>query len=208
MVAQFLTIHPQNPQARLIDKAVLCLRSGGVAAIPTDSSYALACRLDDKAAVDRIRQIRGIDEKHLLTLICPDLKSLSTYAYVDNRVYRILKMATPGAFTFILEATKEVPRRLSHRSRKTIGLRVPQHNILYELLIALGEPLISTSLILSGDTEPLTQADDIIERVGKQVDLVIDGGACFLEPTTVIDLSNTTPEVVRIGRADPKKIGL
>ncbi len=176
--------------------------------MPTDSSYALVCRLDDKAAVDRIRQIRQIDERHLLTLLCRDLREVGSYARVDNSAYRLLKTATPGAFTFILQATKEVPRRLSHPSRKTIGLRVPDNRIDQALLEELGEPLIGTTVILPGDEDPMTEGYAIQERLEKLVDAVVDGGACGLLPTTVIDLTGKEPELVRSGRGDPALIGL
>ena len=175
---------------------------GAVVALPTDSSYALVCHLDDKAAVDRLRRIRGIDEKHHLTLLCRDLSEIATYARVDNRQYRMLKVATPGPYTFILEATREVPRRLSHPSRKTIGLRVPDHAIAQALLAELKQPLLGTTLILPEAEEPLNDAEEIREALQKQVDLVIDGGSCSLLPTTVVDLTGDTPTVLREGRGD------
>ncbi|EEO27118.1 L-threonylcarbamoyladenylate synthase [Oxalobacter paraformigenes] len=208
MASFYLEIHPVNPQSRLIKKAADVVRGGGVVVMPTDSSYALVCRLDDKAAVDRIRQIRQMDERHLLTLLCRDLKEVGSYARVDNSAYRLLKAATPGAFTFILQATKEVPRRLSHPSRKTIGLRIPDNRIDQALLEELGEPLIGTTLILPGDEDPLTEGYAIQERLEKLVDAVIDGGACGLLPTTVIDLTGKEPELVRSGRGGPALIGL
>ncbi len=208
MASYYLEIHPVNPQNRLIKKVADIVRSGGVIVMPTDSSYALVCRLDDKAAVDRIRQIRQIDERHLLTLLCRDLREVGSYARVDNSAYRLLKTATPGAFTFILQATKEVPRRLSHPSRKTIGLRVPDNRIDQALLEELGEPLIGTTVILPGDEDPMTEGYAIQERLEKQVDAVVDGGACGLLPTTVIDLTGKEPELVRSGRGDPALIGL
>lgn len=208
MTSYYLEIHPVNPQSRLIRKAADIVRDGGVLVMPTDSSYALVCRLDDKAAVDRIRQIRQIDERHLLTLLCRDLSEVGSYARVDNSAYRLLKTATPGAFTFILQATKEVPRRLSHPSRKTIGLRVPDNRIDQALLEELGEPLIGTTVILPGDEDPMTEGYAIQERLEKLVDAVIDGGACGLLPTTVVDLTGKEPELVRSGRGDPALIGL
>lgn len=208
MASYYLEIHPVNPQNRLIKKVADIVRSGGVIVMPTDSSYALVCRLDDKAAVDRIRQIRQIDERHLLTLLCRDLREVGSYARVDNSAYRLLKTATPGAFTFILQATKEVPRRLSHPSRKTIGLRVPDNRIDQALLEELGEPLIGTTVILPGDEDPMTEGYAIQERLEKLVDAVVDGGACGLLPTTVIDLTGKEPELVRSGRGDPALIGL
>ncbi len=208
MGSQFFEIHPVNPQNRLIKKVADIVREGGVVVLPTDSSYALVCRLDDKAAVDRIRQIRQIDERHLLTLLCRDLSEVGAYARVDNAAYRLLKAATPGAFTFILHATREVPRRLSHPSRKTIGLRVPDNRIDHALLEELEEPLICTTVILPGDDDPLTEGYAIQERLEKLVDAVVDGGACGLLPTTVIDLTGKEPELVRSGRGDPALVGL
>ena len=208
MTSFYLEIHPVNPQIRLIRKAADIVRDGGVIVIPTDSSYALVCRLDDKAAVDRIRQIRQIDERHLLTLLCRDLSEVGSYARVDNSAYRLLKTATPGAFTFILQATKEVPRRLSHPSRKTIGLRVPDNRIDQALLNELGEPLICTTVILPGDEDPMTEGYVIQERLEKLVDAVVDGGACGLLPTTVVDLTGKEPLLVRSGRGEPALIGL
>lgn len=208
MGSQFFEIHPINPQSRLIKKVADIVHDGGVIVLPTDSSYALVCRLDDKAAVDRIRQIRQIDERHLLTLLCRDLREVGSYARVDNVAYRMLKMATPGAFTFILQATREVPRRLSHPSRKTIGLRVPDNRIDQALLEELEEPLICTTVILPGEEDPLTEGYAIQERLKKLVDAVVDGGACGLLPTTVIDLTGKEPELVRSGRGDPALVGL
>jgi tRNA threonylcarbamoyl adenosine modification protein (Sua5/YciO/YrdC/YwlC family) len=207
-MSQFFQIHPDNPQSRLIKQAAQIIHAGGVVALPTDSCYALVCHLDDKAAVDRLRRIRGIDEKHHLSLLCRDLSEIAQYARVDNQQYRLLKAATPGAFTFILEATKEVPRRLSHPSRKTIGLRVPANPIAQALLEELGQPLLGSTLILPKAEHPLTDADEIRDGLEKQIDLVIDGGACGLEPTTVIDLSSTEPALIRQGRGDPSLLGL
>ncbi|MGK5069080.1 Threonylcarbamoyl-AMP synthase [compost metagenome] len=207
-MSQFFQIHPDNPQLRLIKQAAQIIQSGGVVALPTDSCYALVCQLDDKGAVERLRRIRGVDEKHHLTLLCRDLSELGVYARVDNRQFRLLKAATPGAYTFILEATKEVPRRLSHPSRKTIGLRVPQHRIVQCLLEELGQPLLGATLTLPGDEDSLTDADTIRERLEKLVDLIIDGGVCAHGPSTVIDLTGPEPEVVRVGRGDPAVLGL
>ena len=207
-MSQFFQIHPDNPQLRLIKQAAQIIQSGGVVALPTDSCYALVCQLDDKGAVERLRRIRGIDEKHHLTLLCRDLSELGVYARVDNRQFRLLKAATPGAYTFILEATKEVPRRRSHPSRKTIGLRVPQHRIVQCLLEELGQPLLGATLTLPGDEESLTDADTIRERLEKLVDLIIDGGVCAHGPSTVIDLTGPEAEVVRVGRGDPAVLGL
>ena len=207
-MTQLFSVHPDNPQPRLLKAAAALLQPGEVLAVPTDSSYALVCHLDDKAAVDQLRRIRGLDDKRLLSLICRDLSELASYARVDNTQFRLLKLGTPGPFTFILEASKEVPRRVSHPHRKTIGLRVPEHKALQALLELHGAPLLATTLILPGDDEPLNDPDEIIERLGKQVAGVIDAGACALEPTTVIDLSGDVPEVLRRGRGDPAELGL
>lgn len=207
-MTQFFQVHPENPQLRLIKQAAQIIHGGGIVALPTDSCYALVCHLDDKAAVEKLRRIRGIDERHHLTLLCRDLSEISTYARVDNKQFRLLKAVTPGAYTFILEATREVPRRLSHPSRKTIGLRVPQNPIVEMLLAELGQPLLGTTLILPGDEEPLTDPDLVLERLGKQVELVIDGGACRLEPTTVVDLTGPEPELIRQGCGDCAALGL
>ena len=207
-MAQYFEVHPQNPQARLLKQAVALLEQGGVLAVPTDSSYALVCHLDDKAAVDSLRRIRGVDDKHHLTLLCRDLSELASYARVDNAQYRLLKSATPGPYTFILEASKEVPRRVSHPSRKTIGLRVPEHVVLQELLALHGSALLATTLIAQGDTHPLNDAGEIRARFEKLIAGVIDAGACPQEPTTVIDLTGSEPEVIREGRGDLARLGL
>ena len=207
-MAQRFSVHPDNPQPRLLKAAAALLQQGEVLAVPTDSSYALVCRLDDKAAADSLRRIRGLDDKQLLSLICRDLSELASYARVDNTQYRLMKLGTPGPFTFILEASKEVPRRVSHPHRKTIGLRVPAHKTLQDLLELHGAPLLATTLILPGETEPLNDPDDILDRLDKQVAGVIDAGACPLEPTTVIDLTTSPPEVLRRGRGDPADLGL
>jgi tRNA threonylcarbamoyl adenosine modification protein (Sua5/YciO/YrdC/YwlC family) len=202
-------IHPDNPQPRFLKQAANILQAGGVVAIPTDSSYALVCRLDDKAAAEALRRLRGVDDKHHLTLLCRDLSELASYAMVDNKQYRLLKSVTPGPFTFILEATKEVPRRVSHPSRRTIGLRVPDHKVTQALLEVFGAPLLATTLIPPGETEPLNDAEAILERFDKQLKAVVDAGACPMQPTTVIDLSDgETPVVVRLGRGDPATLGL
>jgi tRNA threonylcarbamoyl adenosine modification protein (Sua5/YciO/YrdC/YwlC family) len=193
------SVHPVNPQRRLMQQAAEQIRSGAVVAMPTDACYVLACHLGDKAAVDRLRQIRGIDDKHLLTLMCRDLSELSQYAQVDNRQFRFLKEWTPGAYTFILPATKEVPRRLAHPSRKTVGLRVPGCPIVQALLETLGEPVLSASLILPGETEPLTDPDEIEQRLARQIDLMIEGEPGRHEPTTVIDMTGDEPMVARVG---------
>jgi tRNA threonylcarbamoyl adenosine modification protein (Sua5/YciO/YrdC/YwlC family) len=207
-MSQYFEIHPDNPQQRLLKQAAQILQEGGVVAAPTDSSYALVCRLDDKAAVDHLRRIRGVDEKHHLTLLCRDLSELASYARVDNQQFRLLKLGTPGPFTFILEASKEVPRRVSHPSRRTIGLRVPEHTVMQALLEAHGEALLATTLIPAGDSEPLNDPEEIRERYQKQLQAVVDAGACPRQPTTVVDLSGDTPVLVRIGRGDPAALGL
>ena len=211
-MAQYFEIHADNPQPRLLKQAAALLAGGGILAVPTDSSYALVCRLDDKDAVDRIRRLRQINDKHHLTLLCRDLSELASYAHVDNRQYRLLKLATPGAYTFILDATKEVPRRVSHPQRKTIGLRVPDRKGLQMLLELHGAPLLATTLIPPDETEPLNDPQEIRERFEKQLDAIIDAGACPLEPTTVLDLTpmNTggDPVVVREGRGSLQALGL
>jgi tRNA threonylcarbamoyl adenosine modification protein (Sua5/YciO/YrdC/YwlC family) len=205
---QLFEIHPVNPQARLLKQATDLLDKGEVLAVPTDSSYALVCHLDDKAAADKLRRIRGVDDKHHLTLLCRDLSELANYAKVDNQQYRRIKAATPGAYTFILEATKEVPRRLSHPSRKTIGLRVPDHKVLQELLALHSTPLLATTLIASGETEPMNDAQDIREHYRGRVAGVIDAGACPREPTTVVDLTGGEPVLIREGRGPLAVLGL
>ncbi|EKS72883.1 MULTISPECIES: L-threonylcarbamoyladenylate synthase [Caballeronia] len=207
-MSQFFRIHPDNPQPRLINQAVQIIKDGGLVALPTDSSYALGCHLDDKDAVERLRRVRGIDDKQLLSLLVRDLSELSNFAMVDNQQYRLIKSVTPGPYVFVLQATKEVPRRLSHPSRKTIGLRVPDHAITLALLEALGEPLLASTLILPPDTEPLNDAEEIRERLEKQIELVIDAGACPAEPSTVIDLSSGEPVLVRAGRGSLEPFGL
>lgn len=211
-MAQYFEIHPVDPQPRLLQQAVEILRKGGILAVPTDSSYALVCHLDDKNAVDRLRRIRQINDKHHLTLLCRDLSELANYARVDNRQYRLMKLATPGPYTFILDATKEVPRRVSHPSRKTIGLRVPDRKGTQMLLQLHGTPLLCTTLIPAGETEPLNDPDDIRERFDKLVDGIVDAGACPMEPTTVLDLTpmyaGGEPEVVRQGQGSLQALGL
>ena len=207
-MAQYFVIHPQNPQVRLIHQAVEILRDGGVVAYPTDSSYALGCVLGNKDAQMRIRDIRGVDESHHFTLVCRDLAELATYAQVDNSQFRLLKANTPGQYTFILKATREVPRRLQHPKRSTVGLRVPEHAVTQALLEALDQPLLSMTLMLAGDVEPLNEAWEIRERLEHQVDLVIDAGACSAQPTTVIDLTDDSPQLIRIGAGDPAPFGL
>jgi tRNA threonylcarbamoyl adenosine modification protein (Sua5/YciO/YrdC/YwlC family) len=198
-MTQRFTVHATHPQARLMRQAAELLRHGGVIALPTDACYVLACHLGDKQAVDRLRAIRGLDERHLLTLMCRDLSELALYAQVDNRQYRFLRDWTPGAYTFVLNATKEVPRRLWHPSRKTIGLRVPNSPTAAALLEALGEPVISASLVLPGDEDPLHEPDDIEERLGRRIDLLIDAGGQSMIPTTVIDMTGEEPVIQRVG---------
>ena len=207
-MSQHFEVHPDNPQIRLLKQAAQILHDGGIAAVPTDSSYAFVCRLDDKSAVENLRRIRGVDEKHHLTLICRDLSELASYARVDNQQFRLLKLGTPGPFTFILEASKEVPRRVSHPSRRTIGLRVPDHQVLQALLAVHGEALLGTTLIPPDETEPLNDPDEIRRRFQKQLQAVVDSGACSRRPTTVVDLTGETPLLVRIGRGDPASLGL
>ena len=207
-MAQLFTVHPVDPQVRLLRQAAQILDHGGVGAIPTDSCYALACHLDDRAAADRIRTIRRIDERHLLTLMCRDLSDIGQYAKVDNRTYRLLKNATPGPYTLVLEATKEVPRRLSHPSRKTIGLRIPDNAVALGLLDVLGQPLLTTTLQLPGDELPLNEAQDIRERLGGEIDFVLDAGACGIQPTTVIDLTGAEAVLVRQGKGEISGLGL
>ncbi len=207
-MSQLFEVHPQNPQPRLLKQAAQILQAGGVAAVPTDSSYALACHLDDKAAAEAMRRIRQVDDKHHFTLLCRDLSELARFARVDNKQYRLLKLGTPGPYTFILEATKEVPRRLSHPSRRTIGLRVPEHKALQELLGILGEPLAATTFIPPGETQPMNDATEIRERFQKVLQAVVDAGACPMEPTTVIDLSGDEPVLVRQGRGELSRLGL
>lgn len=208
-MSQYFELHPLNPQPRLIKQAAQILHAGGIAAIPTDSSYALVCHLDDKDAAEQLRRIRGVDDKHLLTLLCRDLSELASYARVDNRQYRILKLGTPGPFTFILLATKEVPRRVSHPQRRTVGLRVPDHRVAQALLAELGQPLLATTLIAPGDREPMNEPQAIRARWQKQLQAVVDAGACPMQPTTVIDLSDDNQAIVlRSGRGDPALLGL
>ncbi len=211
-MAQYFELHPDNPQGRLLKQAAGLLARGGVAAVPTDSSYALVCHLDDKAAADKLRRIRGVDEKHHLSLLCRDLSELASYARVDNRQFRLIKSATPGPYTFILEASKEVPRRLSHPARKTIGLRLPAHRTLQALLDAHGAPLLATTLLLPGDDEALNEAQAIRDRLEHELAAVLEAGACPLEPTTVIDLTpmgtGGDPVVLRQGRGELAPLGL
>lgn len=202
MTATLLSIHPENPQQRLINQAVEVLHDGGVIVYPTDSAYALGCHIGDKAAMERIRRIRNLESKHDFTLVCRDLSEIALYAKVGKADYRLMKSLTPGPYTFILKATREVPRRLQNPKRRTIGLRVPDHPIASLILETLGEPVMSSTLILPGDELPMVDPEDMFERLKHQVDLVIDGGFCGIEPTTVVDLVEDEPVVVREGKGD------
>lgn len=201
-MSQYFYIHPDNPQPRLVKQAVAMIRDGAVIAYPTDSAYALGCHIGDKAAMERIVRLRELDERHNFTLLCRDLSDIATYAKVDNATYRLLKTYTPGAYTFILTATSEVPKRLLHPKRKTIGIRVPEHAICQSLLAELGEPLLTSTLQMPGDDYPLNDPEEVRERLGSRLDLVIDGGFGTLEPTTVVDLSGDAPVILRQGRGD------
>lgn len=206
-MAQYFAIHPTHPQPRLVRRAAEIVRAGGLIAYPTDSCYALGCHLGDAVAQQRLRRARGVDEKHHLTLVCRDLSEIAAYAIVDNVQYRILKLATPGSYTFILRATREVPRRLQHPRRKTIGVRVPAHAVAQALLAELGEPMLSSTLILPGESQPLGDAAGIRAALEHQLDLVVDGGPCGIEPTTVIDLTSDELLVVRRGRGALDRFG-
>ncbi|RKR06736.1 tRNA threonylcarbamoyl adenosine modification protein (Sua5/YciO/YrdC/YwlC family) [Kushneria sinocarnis] len=201
-MSQFFRIHPETPQKRLIQQALEIVRNGGVIAYPTDSGYALGCSLGEKKAIERIKWLRSLDDRHNFTLVCPDLSAIGTYARVDNAVFRLLKAYTPGPYTFILNATNEVPRLLLHPKRRSIGVRVPDHPIARALLEACEAPLMSVTLIPAGEEWPMTDAEEIRERFGAHLDAVIDGGACHLEPTTVVDLRELPPQIVREGRGD------
>lgn len=207
-MAQYFVIHPQDPQARLVRQAAEILRDGGVIAYPTDSSYALGCMLGNKDAQQRIRVIRNVDESHHFTLMCRNLAELATYAQVDNSQFRLIKANTPGPYTLILKATREVPRRLQHPRRSTIGLRVPEHAVTQAILAELDQPMLSMTLLLAGDEDPLNEAWAIRERLEHQLDLVIDAGACAAEPTTVIDLTGDSPQLIRPGAGNPAAFGL
>ncbi|MDR3300293.1 MAG: threonylcarbamoyl-AMP synthase [Candidatus Accumulibacter sp.] len=207
-MSRYLSIHPDDPQPRLLAQAAEAVRDGGIVALPTDSCYALGCRLGDKDAVERIRRVRGLDDRHHLTLMCRDLSEIGQFARLDNIQYRLLKAATPGSYVFILEGTKELPRRVLHPKRKTIGLRVPDHTVALALLAELGGPLLTTTLLLPGDETPLTEAWEIQERLEELIELIIDGGYCGTTPTTVIDLTNMPPVLVRAGRGALTPFGL
>lgn len=207
-MARYVSIHPQDPQPRILSQVTEVLRESGVVAIPTDSCYALGCCLGDKGAVERIRRIRGVDDRHHLTLMCRDLSQIAQFARVDNAQYRLLKATTPGSYTFILEGTKELPRRVLHPKRKTIGLRVPASTVALALLEELGEPLLTSTLLLPGDENPLTEGWEIQDRLDDQIDLILDAGQCGTEPTTVIDLTHLPPELIRRGRGDLEPFGL
>ena len=207
-MAQYFSVHPEQPQPRLIRQAAEILRAGGVAAFPTDAAYSLGCRVGDADAVARIRAIREVDERHHFTLMCRDLSEIATYARVDNAQFRLLKATTPGSYTFILEGTKELPRRILHPKRKTIGLRVPDHAVPLALLEELNEPMLTSTLLLPGDDLPLNDPEEIRDRIEKRIDLVVECGACGLEMTTIVDLTGPAPELVRAGRGALEPLGL
>ena len=206
-MSQFFAIHPTHPETRLIKRAVDIVRKGGVIAYPTDSCYAIGCHIGDKHAMERIRRIRGVDERHHFTLMCRDLSDIGNFAKVDNAQYRLLKAHTPGTFTFILDATRELPRRLAHPKRATVGVRVPEHPVTHALLTELNEPLLSSTMMLPGEIEPLNDAETIRKKLEHQLDLILDGGACGVTPTTVIDLSGDAPTLVRRGKGDIAPFG-
>ncbi len=206
-MSQFFTLHPTHPEARLIKRAAEIVRGGGVIAYPTDSCYALGCHIGDKTAMERIRKIRDVDERHHFTLVCRDLSEIGTFAKVNNAQYRLLKAHTPGSYTFILQATRELPRRIAHPKRATIGVRVPEHVAALALLTEINEPLLSSTLMLPNEVEPLNDADEIRRKLNHQVDLILDGGACGVMPTTVIDLSGDEPILVRQGKGDSTVFG-
>ena len=206
-MSQFFTLHRTHPEIRLIKRAVEIVRKGGLIAYPTDSCYALGCHIGDKAAMERIRRVRGVDERHHFTLVCRDLSDIGTFAKVNNAQYRLLKAHTPGTYTFILDATRELPRRLAHPKRATVGVRVPEHPVTHALLTQLNEPLLSSTLMLPGDKYPLNDAEAIRGRLEHEVDLILDGGACGIEPTTVIDLSGPEPILIRKGKGAVASMG-
>jgi tRNA threonylcarbamoyl adenosine modification protein (Sua5/YciO/YrdC/YwlC family) len=207
-MSQHFHLHPDNPQHRLIREAVKLLKAGGVMVYPTDSCYAIGCMIGNKDGMERIRTLRGVDDKHMFTLICRDLSEIARFALVDNKQYRMLKASTPGGYTFILEATKEVPRRLQHPKRSTIGLRVPEHAVVSMLLAELDEPILSMTLQLPGDDYPLNDPEDILDRIGNRIDVMLDSGFCGIESTTVVDLSGAVPELIRRGTGDVRRLGL
>lgn len=207
-LAQFISIHPDNPQPRFIRQAAEILRGGGIIVYPTDSCYALGCHIGDKAAMERIRAIRQVDARHHFALLCRDLAEIAVYAKIDNRQFRLLKAATPGSYTFILQATREVPKRLQHPSRRTIGLRVPDHRIALALLAELGEPILSSTLLLPGDDAPLNDMDEIRDRLDHQVELIVDGGSCGITPTTVVNLTGEVAVITRAGKGSTALFGL
>lgn len=207
-MAQYIEIHPVDPQPRLIRRAAEIVREGGVIAYPTDSCYALGCHIGDKAAMERMRTIRQVDERHHFSLVCRDLSEIATYAKVDNRQYRLLKAATPGCYAFILEATREVPKRLQHPSRRTIGVRIPDHPVVRALLAELNEPLLSSTLTLPGDDVPLNDPDEFRERLENQVDLILDAGPCGVEQTTIVNLTGPEPVITRVGKGDTALFGV
>jgi tRNA threonylcarbamoyl adenosine modification protein (Sua5/YciO/YrdC/YwlC family) len=206
-MSQHFHLHPDNPQPRLIRETVKLLRSGGVMVYPTDSCYAIGCMIGNKEGMERIRALRGVDDKHLFTLICRDLSEIARYALVDNKQYRMLKSATPGGYTFILEATKEVPRRLQHPKRSTIGLRVPEHVVVASLLAELDAPILSMTLQLPDDEYPLNDPEEILDRIGNRIDIMLDSGFCGIESTTVVDLTGPVPELIRRGTGDVRRLG-
>ncbi|MBX3665487.1 MAG: threonylcarbamoyl-AMP synthase [Burkholderiales bacterium] len=207
-MSQYFAIHPENPQPRLIRRAADLIRSGGIVVYPTDSCYALGCHIGDKVATERIRAIRGVDARHHLTLVCRDLSELANYARVDNSQFRLLKAVTPGSYVFILKATRELPKRLQHPKRRTVGLRIPDHPVVDALLAELGEPILSSTLLLPGDELPYTDAAEIRERLEHQVELVLDGGSCGTEPSTVVDLTGEAPRLLRAGKGALAPLGL
>ncbi len=207
-MAQYFVIHPTHPQRRLIEQAVHIVREGGLIVYPTDSCYAFGCQIGNKEAMERIRTVRKLDDSHHFTLVCRDLSELGHYARVDNSAYRLLKTATPGSYTFLLQASREVPRRLQNPRRKTIGLRIPGHPVAQALLAELGEPLLSSTLVLPDDPIPLNDAQEIRGRLEHEVDLVLDAGSCGIEMTTVIDLTGDEPQLVRAGKGDPSVLGV
>ncbi len=207
-MSQYFTLHPVDPQPRLIRQAAEIVRTGGVIVYPTDSCYALGCQIGDKAAMERLRVIRQVDEKHHFSLVCRDLSEVATYAKVDNRQYRLLKAATPGCYAFILEATREVPKRLQHPSRRTIGVRIPDHPVVRALLAELGEPLLTSTLTLPGDDVPLNDPEEFRERLDHLVDLILDAGSCGVEPTTIVNLTGPEPVITRVGKGDTALFGV